>query len=579
MAKRPGSKYISIEASEEDSELSHEDLDEVQESVVPRRDWTKLTKELEEKYGSIPEDEEIDEEEEETVEHGIKQANLVPRNTSPRLFIVRVKRGSEREILMKIVENDPKNIFSIVCKDGLKGYLYVEAFQKQHIIDALESLRGVSRNRVSVVPPKEMIEAMTYHEQKICGEWGRIRKGKYKNDLVKIIEYDEEMVRIRAVPRIDGEKKLFNPDNFKSGSVIKSRGYYVYKRDTYVDGFLEKDVLKSSVDFDVEPTFEELEEFQQICPISVGDKVRVTRGELIGVKGIVRSINGSIAVVEGKDGKFEIQSTGLVKNFDVGEMVSYKGENGVVVKIDKKSCIIAIRDFTEELKVNIDDLKGPVTASPKKERPSGIERKKVRRDPLINKEVQILSGEYKGHSGIVKEVDRSICRIQLNSNMKFVLVEKDHIITPSREISSRPLRYNESIVSRTPGYKTPGYRTPGYKTPGYKTPSIYASEDVGMDWLGEENNPYRGTLIRVSEKELILEDYKDALFITKEKTFSFSEVSFVQPQKNDLVCVLDGEKKGTCGILIAINGDFGVVRSTKGPVVHLPMDQLSRKIY
>ncbi|AFN84163.1 transcription elongation factor Spt5 [Encephalitozoon romaleae SJ-2008] len=573
MARRPTSKYVSIEASEEDSELSQEDLDEVQETVLPRRDWTKLTQELGEKYASIPADEEI-EEEEETIEHEIKQANLVPRNTSPRLFIVRVKRGSEREILMKIIENDPKNIFSIICKDGLKGYLYIEAFQKQHVIDALDSLRGVSRNRVSVVPQKEMIEAITYHSQKICGEWGRIRKGKYKNDLVKIIEFDEEMVRIRAIPRIDGEKRLFNPENFKSGSVIKSRGYYIYKRDTYVDGFLEKDVLRSSVDFDVEPTFEELEEFQEVCPISVGDKVRVTRGELIGIKGVVRSINGSIAVVESNDGKFEVQSSGLMKHFDIGESVSYKGENGVVVKADKREYVIAIRDFTEELKVSIDDLKGPVAASAKNEKISGYERKKIRRDPLINKEVQIQSGEYKGHSGVVKEVDRNMCRIQLNSNMKFVIMEKDFITVPSREISNRPPRYTGLTGSRTPGYKTPGYKTPGYKTPG-----AYSLEDTDIDWIAEENNPYKGALIQVLGKELVLEDCKNSLFITKDKTFSAEEVSFVQPQKNDLVCVLGGEKKGTCGILIAINGDFGVIRSTNGPVVHLPLDQLSRKIY
>ncbi|AFM99455.1 SPT5-like transcription initiation protein [Encephalitozoon hellem ATCC 50504] len=578
MARRPTSKYISIEASEEDSEISQEDLDEVQEPMVPRRDWVKLTQELEEKYASIPEDEEV-EEEEETIEHEIKQANLVPRNTSPRLFIVRVKRGSEREILMKIIENDPKNVFSIVCKDGLKGYLYVEAFQKQHVIDALESLRGVSRNRVSVVPQKEMIEAITYHSQKICGEWGRIRKGKYKNDLVKIIEFDEEMVRIRAVPRIDGEKKLFNPENFKSGSVIKSRGYYIYKRDTYVDGFLEKDVLRSSVDFDVEPTFEELEEFQQVCPISAGDKVRVTQGELIGMKGTVQSINGSIAVIESKDGKFEVQSSGLMKHFDIGETVSYKGENGVVVKADNKECVIAIRDFTEELRVSIDDLKGPVATNAKDEKVSKHERKKIRRDPLINKEVQIQSGEYKGHNGVVKEVDRNMCRIQLNSNMKFVTVERDYITTSYREASSRQLRYNEFIGSRTPGYKTPGYKTPGYRTPGYKTPGAYSLEDTGIDWIAEENNPYKGALIQVFGKELVLEDCKNNQFITKDKTFSAEDVSFVKPQKNDLVCVLDGEKRGTCGILIAINGDFGVIRSTNGPVVHLPLDQLSRKIY
>lgn len=567
MAKRPLSKYISAEASEEDSEVSSEDLDDVQEADVPRRDWRKLTEDLERKYASVPEDEEV--EEEETVEHGIKQANLVPRNTSPRLFIVRVKRGSEREILMRIVENNPKNIFSIVCKDGLKGYLYAEAFQKQHVVDALESVRGASKSRISVVPQKEMIEAVTYHEQEVCGEWGRVRKGKYKNDLVKIVGSDGEMVRIRAIPRIDGERKLFRPENFKSESVIKSRGYYIYRRDTYVDGFLEKDVLKSSIDFDAEPTFEELEGFHRACPISVGDRVRVVRGELIGITGVVRSISGSIAVIEGPGERFEVQSSGLVKHFDVGETVSYKGENGVIVKIDGKDCIVAMKDFTEELKVAVEELKAPVVEDSRRESGATPERRRVRRDPLINKEVQIQSGEFKGRNGVVKEVNKSMYRIQLNSNMRFVTVEKSHIAPVDREVGSRPLGYTELV----------GSRTPAYKTPGYKTPSVCTTEDAGIDWLTEEDKPYNGALIKAFGKELILEDHRNDQFMTKDGIFPSEDVSFVQPQKNDLVCVLDGEKKGTCGILIAINGDFGVIRSTKGSVLHLPMAQLSRKAY
>ncbi|KAH9410723.1 putative SPT5-like protein [Ordospora pajunii] len=572
MAKRPLSKYVSVEASEDDSEQSSEDIDDIQEAAIPTRNWKNIARELEEKYADVPDEEDSDEED--TVEHGIRQASLVPRSTSPRLFIVRVKRGAEKDVLMKIVENEPKNVFGVVCKDGLKGYIYIEAFQKQHVIDALGSIRGVSRTKISVVPQKEMIEAMTYCKPEAYGEWGRITKGRYKGDLVKVIGVDGDMVRIRALPRIEGERKLFKPEDFKSQEVIRSNGYYIYKRDTYSDGFLEKDVLRSTIDFGAEPTLEELEMFLVPCTVSVGDRVRVCRGELLGMKGVIKSINGRIATIEGDKGRFEMESSDVCKHFEVGETVSYKGENGIVVNINDKQCVVAMHDFTDEVNVSIDDLKMAVAEGSRAAGKVGpIERKRVKRDPLINKEVQVQVGEYKGHVGLVKDIDRNICRIQLNSNMRFVNVERCHVIVLDYQASAKPSKYNEPSAFATPGYKTPGYRTPGYKTP-----SITA-DDVGIEWLNEDDKPYKGALINVLGKEVVIEDYQNDLFITKDGMFANEDVAFVQPQKNDLVCILDGERKGITGILIAVNGDSAIIRSAGGPVIHIPMSCISRKMY
>lgn len=578
MARRPSSKYVIVEASEDESDFSSEDLNEMPEVATTQRDWTSFTQELEQKYVGI--DMEEEEYEEVTLEHGIKQSSLIPKNTSPRLFIVRVKRGSEREITMRIVHNEPKNVFSIVCKDGMKGYLYVEAFQKQHVIDALGSLRGVSRTKVSVVPQKEMIEALTYHEQEVYGEWGRIKKGKYKNDLVRILGSEGEMLEVRIVPRINGVRRLFNPDDFRDEEMVKSGECYIYRRDTYVDGFLEKDVLRNNVDFDVEPTFAELEEFQRPCPVKVGDKVRVTRGELIGIKGFVKSIDGAMATIDSNGERFDVSSSVLVKHFDVGEAVSFQGENGIIVNVDNRDCIVAIRDFSEEVKANIKDLKSPTPEKARVEKPV-ITKQKIKRDPFLNKEVKIQFGEGKGYNGVVKEVHKNICRVQLNSNMKFINVGKEFLSFIDRVPTSEG--YHENTVYKTPGYKTPGYRTPGYRTPGYRTPGYRApaavQEEVGVEWLAEEEKPFKGVLIRVGSQELILEDYSNDLFITRDGTFAPEDVAFVLPQKNDLVCVVSGEKKGTSGILIAINNEFGVVRSNAGPVVHVPIDKMSRRMY
>lgn len=580
MARRPLSKYVSVEASEDESEVTSEDLDDVAEVSGTTRDWAKLTRELEQKYIDV--EEETEEEEEETVEQGIKQSSLVPRKTSPRLFLVRAKRGSERDITARIVQNEPKNVFSVVCKDGLKGYIYIEAFQKQHVMDALESLKGVERTKISVVPQNEMIEALTYRESEGHGEWGRVRKGKYKNDLVKIMGMEGDMVRVRVVPRIGGERRLFNPEGFKDSEVVRSGGEYIYKRDTYVDGFLEKDVLRSSIDFDIEPTFAELEDFRQSCSVCVGDRVRVTRGELIGVRGVVKGISGGVATVQGEEEAFDVQSSSLVRHLEVGEVVSFGGENGVVVKADGRECVVAIRDFTEEVKVNIEDVKAPVAAVTGEGQTTQARQSRARRDPLVNMEVVIQCGDYKGYRGVVKEVYKNICRVQLNSNMKFVSVERDSVT--GLDSGKMEGEYYRDSGYRTPGYKTPGYKTPGYKTPGYRTPGYRAGgmelgEETGTEWLTGEGHPFRGTLITIGGSEVALEDYKDGRFMTKNGVFGREEVAFVMPQKNDLVCVLDGEKKGTSGVLIAINDNFGVVRSSNGPVIHLPMEQISKKLY
>lgn len=573
MARRPSSKYIIAEASEDESESVSEELDEMPVVAEAQRDWTRFTQDLEQKYADV-----LEEEEEETVELGIKQASLVPKNTSPRLFIVRVKRGSERDITMRIVQNDPKHVFSIVCKDGLSGYLYIEAYQKQHVVDALDSLKGVSRTRVSVVPQKEMIEALTYHEEEVHGEWGRVRKGKYKNDLVRIVGAEGEMVKVRVVPRIDGERKLFRPEDYRDEDVSRLKGYCVYRRDTYVDGFLEKDVLRSSIDVDIEPTFAELEEFRQACPVAVGDRVVVTRGELIGMKGVVKSVSRLMAVIHGEEGGFEVLSSSLARHFDVGEAVSVGGENGVVVKAENGRCVVAIRDFTEELRVHVDEVKAPVSVQQAVER-TASRQQGARRDALINKEVRIQAGSHKGYTGVVKEVYNNVCRVQLNSNMRFVNVERGYLAVLDGFVPEQD--GGRASGFKTPVYKTPGYKTPGYKTPGYKTPShkMYEAEETGAEWLVEEDLPFKGTLIRVGDDELVLEDCRNNVFMTRDRRFAADEVSFVVPQKNDLVCVLSGEKKGTSGILIAINGDFGIVRSSSGPVVHLPIDQMSKKVY
>ncbi|EOB11605.1 transcription factor SPT5, partial [Nosema bombycis CQ1] len=180
MSKKNIGKYISLEASEDESDFESEDLDNIVDfKPTPQ---IGIAQQIEEKYANAFKDIVDEDEEVESIEEGLMQSQLMPKISSPRLFLIRVKRGVEKDIALRILGNKP-NICSVVVKNGLRGYIYLEAFQKQHVLDSFGKVRGINKNKVSIVPQDEMIDALTYRNDLKNVEFGRIRKGKYKGDL------------------------------------------------------------------------------------------------------------------------------------------------------------------------------------------------------------------------------------------------------------------------------------------------------------------------------------------------------------------------------------------------------------
>jgi len=74
----------------------------------------------------------------------IRQQARQPTKNDPKLFMVKVKPGMEREICVQLLnkyfhikaENPEIRVYSVVAMDHLKGYIYVEA-------DKLETARSV----------------------------------------------------------------------------------------------------------------------------------------------------------------------------------------------------------------------------------------------------------------------------------------------------------------------------------------------------------------------------------------------------------------------------------------------------
>lgn len=595
MARR-ASKYISIEAesdSEHESYGGSEDLDDFQPAVVQHRvkSYTDFAREMEVKY-AVPEDE-YAEEEPDTAEPP-SQARLLPTPHSPLLFLVRCKIGREQDLCFRIMEEAQQSsaagIFSIVQKEGLKGYLYIESFKKQNVEDLLAGVRLVYPGRLNIVPYKEMIEALTYKTEYVVSEFARIKNGKYKGDIVQIVENFEDVARVRTVPRINGARRLFDPEEHREDALKKDGGHY-YNRDFYKDGYLVKIMLKSNLDFDVEPTFSELDSLNIKQSFDVNDTVRVSRGELTNSVGKVLNIAGRSATIQANNRSYELSVEDIEKYYSPGDEVSYRGANGVVLGMEAKTVVVGIRDFTEEIKCHASELQPPIRERAAGAPDGAASAQRIRRDPLINKRVQIIHGEHKGYSGVVKEVYRNKCRVQLNSTLEFTSVDRAALLEVDRPEYQPPVYHPLGSVTpgyktpgyKTPGYKTPGYKTPGYKTPGYKTPSyrperVSAAEEAETDWLTPKSS-YDGALLSVKGELVILSDrQQDGQFVDRSgNRIEQADASYVVPQKYDNAVILEGDHAGKEGAIVTIGGDDCILRTADGSSYKVGVKDVSKK--
>lgn len=362
---RKGSKFINIEAEsddEVDSSIVSEDFDNYSDNntsdrapVTRTKSQLELTRELEARYANFDNDYEEDDEEEEVVEMR-PQASLLPTPRSPLLFLVRCLNGKEREICQRLgAKIGFDGVISVVHKEGLRGYFYVEAYRKQSIDDFLAGVRGVYRNRMSVVPLREMVEAVSQEKEFVISEYARVRNGKYAGDIVRVGQTHEHTVEIIALPRINGVRKKFDPREHRGAIVAKDGGFY-FNRDFYCDGYLHKTVLKKSLDFDAEPAFADLRGLGVTRSFGADDTVAVARGELRSLIGRVLRVDGTTALIAADGTEYEVALKDLVKHYEVGQEVSYKDVNGVVVQCKDGQVVIAINEFTDEVHCSVWDL-------------------------------------------------------------------------------------------------------------------------------------------------------------------------------------------------------------------------------
>ncbi|EPR79391.1 Transcription factor SPT5 [Spraguea lophii 42_110] len=581
----------------------------------------------------------LDEEEGE-LDNYVAQSNLLPTPLSPKLWLLRVKVGKEKQIVLKIqaknsssksivsyggdsMKKSSSNIYSVLCKDSLPGYVYVEACSKQHVIESISGIGNIKPNRIDVIPLDEMVEVLSNGNERSLEDiqinsFGRIKKGKYKDDICEIIGFvSYNVAKIKIVPRIHGIKKLMHfhindTENIHEREIIRKKDIIVYKKDVYRNGFLEKDIPLTNILFDdVQPTVKELELFRN-KKIYVGEKIRVIKGEYINLEGSIVGVNGDKVKIKtnGDNNYLDVELNGIEKNYAEGDEISFNLNNkqllGVIVKKINNEVIISYNDFTEEIKLDINEIfnknVGNIDVTKSLHTASGLEpqRKNIRRNirnPLFNRKVEIKVGEYKGLVGTIKDVAQYQCKVQLDSNLESVYIDTKHL--DIKENTYKPI-YKRDKGAQTPGYKTPGYRTPGYATPGYRTPGYatpgyrtpgyttpgYTTIEDNDRIPEEEIEPitpntidgiFNNVLIFHNNQEYTIKDITDTVAILKDGTrIKREDLTYVYPNRYDRVCIMEGERKGFTGLLVKIIEDKGDVRSSEEMVKDVPLKDISK---
>uniref|UniRef100_A0A5K3FUP0 Transcription elongation factor SPT5 n=1 Tax=Mesocestoides corti TaxID=53468 RepID=A0A5K3FUP0_MESCO len=390
----------------------------------------------------------------------IIQQERVPGIKDPNLWVVRCQMGEEKATVLVLMRkfiayqlsDTPLQIKSAFAKEGLKGYIYIEAFKQTHVKQAIEGINALSRAQFEqkLVPISEMTDVMRVVKETAQlkpKQWVRIKSGLYKDDLAQVesIEDAQNLVWLKLVPRIDydrkrnrfgaigeedgkssGEQKgassarkgrwkrppavLFDPA--KVSDRISSAGSFILFEGNQYDsaGFLRKDFRMNAVIADgIRPTLAELERFNQVPD----------GAELAAAAAAVATKNATSAKL-GPNG--EIVSSG--HGFMPGDVVEVcegdlKNLRGKVVSVEIDDRIIVQPSHS--------DLREPIPFSP-------VELRKYFSQ---GDHVKILSGRYENETGLVIKFQPDLCIILADQSMtELPVAPKDLRLWQDRTASS-----------------------------------------------------------------------------------------------------------------------------------------------
>lgn len=160
-------------------------------------------------------------------ESGLGESLLTPTVRDPKLWLVKCKPGKERELCFNLMRKfydaetreKPLKITSALCRDHLKGFIYIEAYNKNDVIAAIDKMFHFYSTKISLVPIVEMTDVLRVESKSSSkfmggqldmnrlrpGLWVRVKRGKYEGDLAQIVDVLEasESAVIKLLPRLD----------------------------------------------------------------------------------------------------------------------------------------------------------------------------------------------------------------------------------------------------------------------------------------------------------------------------------------------------------------------------------------
>lgn len=235
----------------------------------------------------------------------ITQQALMPGVKDPNLWMVKCKIGEEKQTALHLLRkfiafaksDDPLQIKSIVAPEGIKGYVYIEAYKQSHVKQAIQSIGNLrlGQYKQTMVPITEMTEVLKVARNSSsvkAGQWVRLKRGLFKDDIAKVdyTDWAQNTIHLKLLPRVDYTKlrgalrnsendkndkkkrfkrpaqKLFDVDAIKAigGEVTNDGDFMIFESNRYRRGFLHKGFNINAVQFDgVKPTLSELEKFEE----------------------------------------------------------------------------------------------------------------------------------------------------------------------------------------------------------------------------------------------------------------------------------------------------------------------------
>lgn len=346
----------------------------------------------------------------------------------PNLWMVKCRIGEEKTTVLLLMRkfltyqntDEPLLIKSVVAPEGVKGYIYIEAYKQTHVKAIIANVGNLRMGqwKQEMVPIKEMTDVLKVVKEQVGlkkNQWVRLKRGLYKDDIGQVDYYDlaQNTVHLRLLPRIDYTRlrgalrttqtetddakrkkkrrppaKPFDPEAIRAigGEITSDGDFLIFEGNRYTrKGFMYKSFTMSAVLVEgVKPTLAELERFEEspeeinielaesakndpnaVHSFSMGDNVEVCVGDLENLQAKIIAIDGSMITVMPKHEDLKepliFKSNELRKYFKTGDHAKvlagrYEGETGLIVRVEP-SRVVLVSDLTmHELEVLPRDL-------------------------------------------------------------------------------------------------------------------------------------------------------------------------------------------------------------------------------